>query len=342
MRTARLKADPTELVAYYHCISRIVERRYAMGELEREYFLHRMRCYEAFCGVRVVTFCILSNHFHLLVEVPRRPDPDQLPDDAELVERVRKADCTYDPDELERSLARFRKEGNSIAAEALRERFFSRMWDVSWFLRLLKQRFSQWINHSTQRTGYLWEGRFRSVLVEGPGPALATIAAYIDLNPVRAGMVEDPKDYRWCGYAEAVAGGCLARKGLGVAVKARLNGREVGDQEALAEYRTFLFESARAREAGRNGEPGRRGFSQEEIQAVLAAKGKLELGDALFCRVRYFTDGMIFGTRAFVNRVFASHRQLFGDNRQTGARKMSGINAPGLYVARALQVKPIG
>jgi REP element-mobilizing transposase RayT len=301
-----------------------------------------MRCYEAFCGVRVVTFCILSNHFHLLVEVPRRPDPDQLPDDSELVDLVRRADCTYDAGALERNLARFRKEGNSVAAEQLRERFFSRMWDVSWFLRLLKQRFSQWINNSTNRTGYLWEGRFRSVLVEGPGPALATIAAYIDLNPVRAGMVEDPKDYRWCGYAQAVAGGRLAREGLGVAVKARLNGREVGDQEAMAEYRAFLFESGREREAGRNGEKGRRGFSQEEIQTVLAAKGKLELGEALLCKVRYFTAGMIFGSRAFVNKVFASHRELFGQKRKSGARKMRGINAPGLYVARALQVKPIG
>ena len=56
------------------------------------------------------------------------------------------------------------------------------------------------------RKGTLWEDRFRSVLVEGAGLALATMAAYIDLNPVRAGMVEDPKDYRWSGYGAAMAG----------------------------------------------------------------------------------------------------------------------------------------
>jgi hypothetical protein len=60
---------------------------------------------------------------------------------------------------------------------------------------------------------------------------------------------------------------------------------------------------------------------------VLAAKGKLELGDALRCKVRYFTAGMIFGSRAFVNKVFASHRELFGQKRKSGARKMRGINA---------------
>jgi putative transposase len=44
------------------------------------------------------------------------------------------------------------------------------------------------------------------VLVEGAGYALTTMAAYIDLNLVRAGIVGDPKDYRWCGYGAAVAG----------------------------------------------------------------------------------------------------------------------------------------
>ena len=51
------------------------------------------------------------------------------------------------------------------------------------------------------------------MLVEN-GYAARTMAAYIDLNPLRAGMVGDPKDYRWSGYAEAVAGGKLARNGM--------------------------------------------------------------------------------------------------------------------------------
>jgi hypothetical protein len=58
--------------------------------------------------------------------------------------------------------------------------------------------------------------RFKSVLVEGEGNPLQTMAAYIDLNSVRSGLVEDPKDYRWCGNAEAVAGSKSARLGLSV------------------------------------------------------------------------------------------------------------------------------
>ena len=96
--------------------------------------------------------------------------------------------------------------------EELRQKLWSQMLDLSQFMKLLKQRFSQWFNRVHDREGTLWEGRFRSTLVEGNSPALATVAAYIDLNPVRAGLVDDPKDYRWCGYAEAVASDTSVRK----------------------------------------------------------------------------------------------------------------------------------
>jgi putative transposase len=242
---------------------------------------------------------------------------------------------------LKQNLARFREAGQDDAAEELRERFFVRMWDVSWFMKMLKQRFSHWFNRRFKRKGTLWEERFRSVLVEGAGSALATIAAYIDLNPVRAGMVGDPKEYRWSGYAEAAGGGRLAREGLRVAVEARLR-HPVVPQRVLAEYRSFLFDSGSAREPGRNGERGRLGFSREQIQEVLAQGGELGLADALRCRVRYFCDGAILGSRAFVDRFFDSHRQHFGANRKSGARKMRGIDAPGLFVVRDLQTRGLG
>lgn len=60
-------------------------------------------------------------------------------------------------------------------------------------------RFTQWFNRTHARKGTLWEERFESVLVEGAGTALMTMAAYIEPNPVRAGLVSDPKDFRWCG-----------------------------------------------------------------------------------------------------------------------------------------------
>lgn len=60
----------------------------------------------------------------------------------------------------------------------------------------------------------LWAERFKSVLVQDSSEGLHAVAMCIDLNPVRAGMVEDSKEYRFCGYAEAVAGKKFARKGI--------------------------------------------------------------------------------------------------------------------------------
>ncbi len=110
-------------------------------------------------------------------------------------------------------LGHYREQENTDAAEAFRERYLRRMWDLSEFMKTLKQRFTRWFNRRHRRKGTLWEDRFKSVLVED-GHAARTMAAYIDLNPVRAGMVDDPKDYRWCSFAEAVAGRNRSREGL--------------------------------------------------------------------------------------------------------------------------------
>ena len=71
------------------------------------------------------------------------------------------------------------------------------MSDLSAYMKIVKQRFTQWFNKKHARRGTLWEDRFKSTLVED-GHAARVVAGYIDLNPVRAALVRDPKDYRWC------------------------------------------------------------------------------------------------------------------------------------------------
>ena len=63
----------------------------------------------------------------------------------------------------------------------------------------LGQRYVQYVNRTYQRTGTLWEGRFRSCLVQQENYVLACYR-YIEMNPVRAGMVIHPGDYRWTSY----------------------------------------------------------------------------------------------------------------------------------------------
>jgi hypothetical protein len=116
---------------------------------------------------------------------------------------------------LEQELARLRQEPDGAEqTQRLLQPYRNRMFDLSVFIKELKGGFAQWYNRRHGRYGVLWADRFKSVLLEG-GEALAAVAAYIELNPVRAGLCADPKDYRYFGYAEALAkDSSLARQGI--------------------------------------------------------------------------------------------------------------------------------
>jgi putative transposase len=341
MRTGRLLAEEGAAEACYHCVTRVVDRRFAFGEREKEKFVEILRAYEEFCGVQVLTFCVMSNHVHVLVHVPK--PPERMPDDSELVRLVRRADLSYSASELEQQLAQMRGCGDEAGAERLRGRFLRRMWNLASFMQGVKQRFSQWFNGRNDRAGTLWEGRFKSVLVEGTGSTLSTIAAYIDLNPVRAGIVTDPADYRWSGYAEAVAGRKLARQGLKKVVMGVLESERPGEtarremKRLLARYRVYLFENGEERKAGSDGNGERRGMGAREVEAVIRSGGRLSFYHSLRCRVRYFSDGCVIGAEGFVERVFSQHREWFGEWRTSGARAMRQVDFRGLFSARDLR-----
>ena len=111
-------------------------------------------------------------------------------------------------------LERMKEQSPDVGNLEYCEKLLARMFDVSVFMRELKQRLTQWYHKKVKRKGPLWEDRFKSVLLENDETVLLTLAAYIDLNPVRAGLVNDPKDYRWSGYGEADAGNKARRAGI--------------------------------------------------------------------------------------------------------------------------------
>lgn len=345
--------------AIYHCVSRVVNREFVLKREEKERFVGLMRVYERFCQVQVLTFCVMSNHFHILVEVPAAPEDEGASwTDEELLEHL---SCLYserEMAELRWELDYYREKKMDGAAEAFRQKFFDRMWDLSAFMKVLKQRFTQWFNKKYGRDGYLWSGRFKSVLVED-GHAARTVAAYIDLNPVRAGMVEDPKDYRWSGYGEAVAGKGAARNGLrlvlfdpasqgyagtgnadGSPSSPSYNRTQVASwREVVRQYRVVLFEDGEERSG--DGSERRRGFSPKEVARVLKCGGRLSEAQMLRSRVRYFLDGLVIGSESFVNRAFLLSRGFFGAARRSGARKMWRIDST-LRTMRDLKKDPVG
>jgi REP element-mobilizing transposase RayT len=206
----------------YHCVSRVVDRRFAFQAIEKEKLRMFMRMYENFSGCRVLSYCLMCNHIHILLEVTPVP-AGGLSDEALLV-RLRAIYSEAFVAEVAKELAEARKlvaagrGAESLLVGRIHERFTYRMHDLSEFMKGFMQRYTQWHNRTHKRSGHLWEDRFKSVIVED-GVAAKTMAAYIDLNPVRAGMVKNPEDYRWSSYGEAIGGGA---KGNGRKARAGL------------------------------------------------------------------------------------------------------------------------
>ncbi|MBL9129298.1 MAG: transposase [Verrucomicrobiales bacterium] len=342
MRRPRLKVPPDHPVGFYHCISRVVERRFLFDDIDKDRFVTLLRECERFCRVRVLTYTILSNHFHVLLEVPRRPP--SLPGPDEIVADLRRLSGYQFPEAVRQRFDALSRANDTDGLARYLATFHARMYDVSAFMKMLKQRFTQWYNARHRRCGTLWEERFKSVLVDGAGHALLTMAAYIDLNPVRAGLVQDPMDYRWCGYAEALAGRKRARNALQFLVTVLRRGREESLPRSLETYRQHLYlEGDERRDAvSADGTPVRGTLKAAEVARVLKAKGKLPVSAYLKCRVRYFNDGAVYGSRDFVEGMFQRFRNRFGEKRRTGARAMRGLADLSLYTWRDFRLRVFG
>ena len=372
MRHSRifLRAEGT----HFHVVSRIVGREFLLGEKEKSRFHKIMRRLEKVSGVQVLSYCLMDNHVHLLLRT-ERIDGEAV-SDGELVNRVRAMYSKGLASELARQLERWKRKakdgtrcetqgdgrkgevGESSMHAFWRERYLARLGNLSEFMRVLKSSFSKWYNKEHRRTGTLWEDRYKVVLVEGSARVLIKVAAYIDLNPVRAGMVEDPGDYRWCGYGEAL-GGCIeARRGLTRVVGAD---PKRGWRDAAPSYRALLyFEGVEKGTEGtrvevvrnRSGqEIKRKGIGKEEAAKVLGTGGRLSLKELLRRRARYLVDGAVIGSRKFVDQIFEAQPAENRGKRKTGARKMRGgdwrqhqgeVDEEAIYCLRDLRKDVIG
>jgi REP-associated tyrosine transposase len=296
-----------------------------------------------FTGIKVVTYCLMSNHFHLLAEVPHRETWLQRFEggdgEAKLMEHLRILYSRTYLGLLRDELADLRTRGLTELADQRIEALKKRFCDLSLFVKEVKERFSRWFNKRRGRRGTLWMDRFKSVLVEGKGEALRTMAAYIDLNPVRAGLVKDPKDYRWCGYAEALAGSRRAQRGLCKAQGKPVDGWQSAG--ARAAYRCLLHDEGREMKDAQNENVVKHGVSVESARAVLAEKGKLSTAELVRLRVRYFSDGVVLGSKAFVEGIFEAQRESFSPKRKEGSRRMTESETP-FYTLRRLRVQPLG
>jgi REP element-mobilizing transposase RayT len=264
MRIARCYLKDSGREQVFHVMSRVVDRRQVFGDAEKGVLKRIMRQSEGFCGVEVMTYCLMGNHFHILLRVPARPE---VIESSEVFLRLGQA---YPRDRVEAIRGRYDElaaGGRVEEAERHLDVFRRRMYDLSEFMKMVKQRFTQWYNREYERSGTLWEARYKCYVVERERGSLRQVAAYIDLNPVAAGMVSDPGEYEWSGFGEAVRGAAVARWGIYRAAGYDFRGRG-SRSSALREYGAYLRERCGRKKGEENRMSTELSLFRESVRAL--------------------------------------------------------------------------
>ena len=294
----------------YHCVSRTVNGEMLFGLKEKSVFRKMLFQVADFSGVEMLTYAIMSNHLHVLVRV--KADAKCIAD-AELVRRF-KVLYPASTDFQSMTPAVFEDLLRTGEGEALRNQFTMRMGDVSEFMRTLKQRFSIWFNKSHNRFGPLWSDRFKSVILENDPAVLRTVSAYIDLNPVRAGLVENPKDYPFCGYREACDGRTSAQASVCLVTGC-------GNlAQALNDYQVLLM--------GKLGSGYQRTSKQTGIASSPVTFDKITSNEPHYAflrqRLSFISEGIALGKSVFVNQLVEKWSPQIGDRRPRKPKETTG------------------
>jgi REP element-mobilizing transposase RayT len=188
-RMNRLKKDGD---AHYHVMSRTNGRAFLLKDpaLKRE-IVDLLKRSAAFSGVELKAYCIMDDHFHFVCKVAK---PDEPVDEGEILKRIAILKGERFAGNLSTHWAQLRKSGLECQVEEELGRWRGRMHDISEMAKTFKELVNVAYKRRKPHCGGLWSGRFKSTLVED-GRHLATCVRYVELNPVRAGMVNRAHDY---------------------------------------------------------------------------------------------------------------------------------------------------
>ena len=306
MRRPRIEAEGE---GFYHVVSRIAGRRFLLDEKEQRVLLGMIRAAAAFSGVEVYTYAVMSNHFHLLVRVPRKREVDEK-------ELLRRMEALYGTPRFLKVLEKWEtwtKRHQESRVEAEKARLRARMYDLSQFCKTFKEAYTQDYNRRHDNTGSIWEGRFKSILLEGSWRTLVTVAGYIHLNPVRAKMVENAEEAPNAGYGAACRGDTRAQAGLLALVKRVYGAKEATWAQARNACAEVIAGAAAESIAG-----GVRGSISDFRSQISNSEAPAPVGDAFSTEMQSSKDGVAPGTlRALLLRRVAGflHGGALGGER---------------------------
>ncbi len=195
MTVARSQQVSIQDTPYYHCISRCVRRAYLCGDdplsgrnldHRKQWLVARFKFLAAHFAIDICAYAVMSNHYHLVLHVDKH-ESEQWSDD----EVMRRWTVLFPANGA--MVETLRRNNHTRAAQQQYRRtvklWRERLRDISWFMRCLNENIARLANREDECTGRFWEGRFKSQALLDE-KALLTCMAYVDLNPVRAGITE--------------------------------------------------------------------------------------------------------------------------------------------------------
>jgi putative transposase len=306
MRRARIRDEESQSGAYYHIMNRTAGTRddRPFDDVEKEEFVKLLHRLATFYTIEIIGYCAMSNHWHALLWVPH-----EIPSETEAIHRFTRFYPRLDaPDP------------GTPEMEHLR----NRLRDLSDLGKQLQMRFTAWYNRTRpiERRGGLWADRFKSVLLQGSRDhsAIWSCLAYIELNPVRANLVDDPADYRFSSWGRYCGSGQHPFKGNFTRHLQRTAMRGTGSltaSEIVVEFRAKLAEAI---ELDRSGDRVEAAAVAEEARATPSVWVRADR------RVRFWSNGAVIGSKAFVQEQYA---RQYGNDKATQHRYGRGAGTGG-------------
>lgn len=304
-RTSRMIIPDEQAV--YHVMSRTALPEYPMGAVENDFLLKLIKRFSKLYFTEILGFCLMGNHFHLLVKM--LPESD------------------FSDGNIKKRCQRFYGDDYTFPKDQL-PYFRVKLASLSEFVRDIKVNFTRYYNRCHNRRGYFWGDRFKSVIVD-KGETLVNCLAYIDLNPLRAGIVKQPEEYRWSAIGYHVQ---TDNKDNFLSTDFGFKEFNVrNEKERVRRYRRYMYE------AGSIDRPDKGKVKVIDPRVLYREKRKdfqITQASRLRYRTRYFTDSGIIGSKEFVSAHYRIFKHLFASKHEKKPKPIQGLS--GIYSLKRL------
>lgn len=198
---------------YYHCVSRCVRRAFLCGkdrfsgrsyEHRRQWVENRLLKLASIFAIDVCAYAVMSNHTHTVLRVNKNFALAMSPEEV-----LSRWHMLHNGTLLTRQFMNINQRLSLSEAQVKTvltcvELYRKRLYDISWFMRLLNEFIARKANKEDECTGRFWEGRFKSQALLDESALLACMA-YVDLNPIRSGNAKTPEKAMYTSVKRRIA-----------------------------------------------------------------------------------------------------------------------------------------